>query len=180
VIALTARSGKEDRQRCLDAGMDDYLSKPLRAGDLFAAIDRVVAGSRTAQQTATVATVEQTELLDPTVLMAACGGFKALLDEMCHNFTSTAPGLVAALRLALCQRQAKQLQEAAHRLFGTITTFSTVAGEVVSEIEDRAGAGQLDEAEPLVRRLEAMVEELIRQVAGLSLDALLARMKDEG
>ena len=42
VIALTARSREEDRRQCLAAGMDDYLSKPIRAADLFAAIDRVV------------------------------------------------------------------------------------------------------------------------------------------
>jgi two-component system sensor histidine kinase/response regulator len=42
VIALTARSRKEDRERCLAVGMDDFLLKPVRAADLWTAIDRVV------------------------------------------------------------------------------------------------------------------------------------------
>ena len=44
VVALTARSMKEDRERCLAAGMDDYLAKPLRRKELFATIERVLAG----------------------------------------------------------------------------------------------------------------------------------------
>ncbi len=42
VIALTARSRKEDREQCLAAGMDDFLAKPIQAANLWAAIDRVV------------------------------------------------------------------------------------------------------------------------------------------
>src|SRR5205085_4794418 len=49
VIALTARARREDRQRCLAAGMDDYLAKPLRAAELFAAIERVIPARSVAQ-----------------------------------------------------------------------------------------------------------------------------------
>src|SRR5262249_476958 len=41
VVALTARSRKEDRERCLAAGMDEFLSKPIKADDLYAAVDRL-------------------------------------------------------------------------------------------------------------------------------------------
>jgi hypothetical protein len=50
--------------------------------------------------------------------------------------------------------------------------FSTVAGGVASELEDRAAQGQLEEARPLVTRLEAMTEDLLRAVDGLSLETL--------
>ena len=44
VIALTAMAQKSDRDRCMQAGMDEYLSKPLRAAELYATLDRVLAG----------------------------------------------------------------------------------------------------------------------------------------
>ena len=80
VIALTARSRKEDRERCLAAGMDEYISKPVRAAELAAAIDRVVAtdgNRRAARPDAGVGT----SLLDPVVLLATCGDDPQGLDE---------------------------------------------------------------------------------------------------
>ena len=100
VIALTARSRKEDRRKCLDAGMDDYLSKPIRAADLLAAIDRV-AFDGGASSTARPYAGDHASLIDPAVLLGACGGFEKLLDEMCRNFKSNTPSLVADLGDAL-------------------------------------------------------------------------------
>jgi two-component system sensor histidine kinase/response regulator len=171
VIALTARSRKEDRQKCLAAGMDDYLSKPIRAADLFAAIDRVIPTD--GLPPALAPTVgDPTNLLDPVVLLAVCGGVEKLLDETCQNFVSNAPALLAEVSDALRNQDAARLYEAAHKLYGTITAFSTLAGEVVSNLEDYAARGQLEQATPLVSQIATMAQQLMRQVDGLSLEAL--------
>jgi CheY-like chemotaxis protein len=171
VIALTARSRQEDRRQCLEAGMDDYLSKPIRAADLFGAIDRVVPARGASPADRPIAS-DPTSLLDPVVLLAACGGAASLLDVMCQEFQSHAPSLLAKVSDALRDHDAPRLHAAAHKLYGTITAFSTVTGGVVSDLEDLAARGQLEEAGPLVVRIEAMAHELIRQVNGLSVDTL--------
>src|SRR5208283_3838019 len=75
VIALTARARKEDRERCLAAGMDEFLAKPIQAASLWAAIDRVVGAHPLAQPNDR----PQPGLLDANVLLAACGGDAGIL-----------------------------------------------------------------------------------------------------
>jgi CheY-like chemotaxis protein len=165
VIALTARARKEDRDRCLAAGMDDFLAKPIQAADLWAALDRV-AGARPP------AAGPGPGLLDPRVLLAACGDDAAILEKLCQSFRARLPNHLAAVQDALRARDAARLREAAHKLCGMVATFSTVAGGVASELEDHAARGQLEEARPLVGQLETIAQELLRLVGGLTLDQL--------
>ena len=155
VIALTARSRKEDRERCLAAGMDDFLAKPIQAADLWAAIDRVVGARPPADRPGP-------GLLDPRVLLAACGGDAVILEKICQAFRARLPDHLTAVQDALREQDAPRLREAAHKLCGMVAAFSTVAGGVASDLEDHAAQGQLEEARPLVGQLETMAQELMR------------------
>jgi two-component system, sensor histidine kinase and response regulator len=182
VVALTARSRKEDRERCLAAGMDDFLAKPIQAADLWVAIDRVrnqESGIRSQEARASSLLTPDScsltpdfGLLDPRVLLAACGGDAVILEKICQAFRTRLPDHLTAVQDALRERDTARLREAAHKLCGMVAAFSTVAGGVASDLEDHAAQGRLEDVRPIVHQLETMADELIRLAGGLSLETL--------
>jgi PAS domain S-box-containing protein len=165
IIAFTARSRKQDRERCLAAGMDDFLTKPVKAEELWAVIDRVVATRAQKRQT-------DTRLLDSAAIMDACGGDGAILDNICQAFRTSASSQVARVRSAFNDKDAMRLREAAHTLSSTLAAFSTVAGTAASQLEDEAARGQIDQCLPLVERLESICSELVKQSRDLAIETL--------
>jgi HPt (histidine-containing phosphotransfer) domain-containing protein len=106
------------------------------------------------------------------VLLSACGGDPAILERICQALRARLPDHRMAVQKAMDDWDAPRLREAAHKLCGMVSAFSTIAGRVASELEDLATQGQLDKAAPLVNRLEAMLEELMHLVPALSPEAL--------
>src|SRR4029077_4765732 len=95
-----------------------------------------------------------------------------ILEKICQAFRAGLPNQLTAVQDALRERDTVRLREAAHKLCGMVAAFSTVAGQVASELEDHAAQGQLEEARPLVGPLETMAQELMRAAGGLSLETL--------
>jgi CheY-like chemotaxis protein/HPt (histidine-containing phosphotransfer) domain-containing protein len=165
IIALTARSRKEDRERCLAAGMDDFQTKPIRPADLLAAIDRILRTHSSRQS-------QRRDLLDAPVLLAACGGDPTLLRKMCQTFTARVPEHLGALREALRDQDVARLREAAHKCCGMLSEFSAAAGDLAGSLEDLAAGTQLDKAGPILEQLETMARELVKQIDGITVEAL--------
>src|SRR5262249_16000396 len=125
IVAMTAHAMKGDRERCLQRGMDGYVSKPLQASELHAAIEGVVsgglggvAGPVTSQSSGQA--IEGTGNAPYTVDLAAAlertGGDMDLLRELAGVFCSDCPRLLAQVRAALDASDGKRLEEAAHAL----------------------------------------------------------------
>ena len=125
LIALTARSRKENRERCLAAGMDDFLTKPVS----FAAIDRLVSAHRVSRPDQ-ADTGERRSLLDPVAVLTACGDDAKGLRKMCQDFQAYAPARLAEAVDALRDPDAPRLRRAARKFCALLFAFSTVAGDV--------------------------------------------------
>jgi PAS domain S-box-containing protein len=171
IIALTARSRSEDRDKCLAAGMDDFLTKPFRADDLWAVIDRVLGHRRQVSPTNGTPSPPRVTL-DFGTILASCGGDESLLRKMSQSFRERIPAHLAALEEALVQRDARRLRETAHKICGMIATFSADAGQMASKLEESAACGRLEECRPLVPQLLAIGSELAESVGSLSVGVL--------
>ncbi|HVS38710.1 MAG TPA: response regulator [Gemmataceae bacterium] len=174
IIALTARSMKGDRERCIQAGMDEYVSKPVRRAELFAAMERVLAHRPDAEGREHPQTPAD-GLLDPAMLLTACDGDATLLGQMIAVFQAAAPGQLSRICDAVAHRNAPELREAAHKFVGLVSAISTTAAEVARRLEQAAAADQFHGASESYAALADMIHNLGAELAGLSIEELQSR-----
>ena len=105
IVALTARAMAGDREQCLAAGMDAYVSKPLRSDELFAAIDAVVTHQARRDAAPTAVAPDN---VDRDALLAGFGGRADLLKHVVEVFLEDAPAMLARLKEALAPATASR------------------------------------------------------------------------
>ena len=149
IVAMTAHAMTGDRERCLRAGMDGYVAKPLRAQALFDAIEEQPASPVTAR-----------------IAPSAAADDADLLAEVAELFLDTAPGLLAQVREAMARTDAPGLERAVHALRGAASNFGaadTVAA--AARLEAMGRAGELNGADAAYADLERAITRLLGALA---------------
>jgi two-component system sensor histidine kinase/response regulator len=168
IVAMTAHAMSGDRERCLEAGMDAYVSKPLRPAELLATVDGVltksagVSGVNRTLETALIQRADKSPAsLDPATVLAAFGGNKKVLREVIDMFLVDGPGHLTAMGHALEAGDAQALSSTAHALKGSVGLFVQAgAFETARQLERTAKAGDLQSAGPLYASLETDMRAL--------------------
>jgi CheY-like chemotaxis protein/HPt (histidine-containing phosphotransfer) domain-containing protein len=151
IIALTAQAMDEDRGRCLQAGMDDYLAKPIRPEQVEQILSRWLAGRP--HEPASAAPARPHAILDPHRLSELRG--LEVLREVAASFIEEVPRFSADLRAALARADAETLCGIAHKLKGSAGIFG--ADGLVTlcrRIESSCEAGSARDCTDGVKALE--------------------------
>jgi HPt (histidine-containing phosphotransfer) domain-containing protein len=145
---------KEDREKCLAAGMDSYVSKPVNPPLLYAAVDELLQG-----KTGAVAEGFPAEFDD---LLEALGGDRVFLKELTGQFLADYPGTLAAMGSAIASRDAARLEQVAHNFKAVVGIFQ--AGEAVrlaQQLEDLGSRAELAGAGEILLELEGTLELVV-------------------
>lgn len=162
IVAMTASAVDGDRERCLEAGMDSYISKPIHSPDLLHVIEALAAGVDVAAEP------YAEPLIDSVSLHARVDGDLNLLKRMVDPFVADCTRVVGSLRVALSRQDCRTLERSAHFLKGSVGNFcSQPLFDLVHRLERMAKAGDLAEAETLMSPIEDGVERLRQELVTL-------------
>jgi two-component system, sensor histidine kinase and response regulator len=181
VIAMTALVMQGDRERCLAAGMDGYLTKPIRPRALDEVLDQYVAQKRETgnaheqagavhEQTAktlshTSRTLKQ-ESIDGLELLERVGGDREFLTELVSLFREDGPKQLDKIRTALEKNDPEDVLRSAHSLRGTLANLAAQpAADLAAEIEHASKSEDLTRAKAAFQNLDL---ELPRVIDALS------------
>ncbi len=160
IIAITANAMQGDRERCLNGGMDGYVSKPIRASDLGDLIEQLTRENSTGTD---MSNGEQssTDAFDLNAALDRVEGDRDLLVELAELFLEDSASLMEEILSSLKRKDHLALERSAHKLKGSVGNFcSKEAFETAFQVETAARDGDLDSAGTAVSQLEQSMGSL--------------------
>jgi len=180
IIAMTAHAMESDRQRCLAAGMDAFISKPFVATDVLrtlTALDFAESGIQVESLSAVhdgparEASQSRSTVMDWQRLRQSCGDDSQFMQEVIDTFVCAAPGNIRSMEDAFRQRDSRQIEREAHALKGAARTLGAVRlADRCREIEMIARNGDSDAAQSLIAVLPTDLADLTAELAATPLN----------
>jgi len=161
IIALTAHAMTGDRERCVAAGMDFYLTKPVRPGELYEALEAAVPRSASSRDGPS-----PSWSFDPAEVLARVFDDRVVLAQMVELFRAASPKMLSAIRASVTDDDAAALARAAHTLSGSVGNFGpTDCFDSARELERMGRDHVLAGASGRLAVLEEQVGRLERDLA---------------
>ncbi len=159
IIAMTAYAMKGDRERCLAAGMDSYLSKPIHADELFQALDEVIKTQAIGEKAHNQPPAKSE--FDLSSFIERADGDIELARELVEIFFEDSPKQMAAIRAAVAQSDSARLERASHTMKGVLGYFADEEGiKAAAQLQTMGESGELRGAQEPLAALETAVENL--------------------
>jgi two-component system sensor histidine kinase/response regulator len=161
VVAMTALVMKGDRERCIEAGMDGYLSKPIRPQELDELLD-----SYAPPAPAPVAAAEPAAAPEVCLcleeLLERVDGDVSFIAELLAMLRDMYPEQIQAMHAAIAAGDCTALQRVAHALKGALGNLAApIASTVAGELEAMAGSGHIQNATAAVKELESEIRRIL-------------------
>ena len=168
IIAMTAYSMPGDQEQFLEAGMDGYISKPIRSVELIKAIYETYAAVSSQKEGDTLDREHPGNLLERSEALARVGDDEELLKEISQLFLAEYPGSLNSIRAAISAKDGRALERWAHHLKGSAANFSSAVRAAAFELEKMGREGNLSRAGQALTDLEELLERLRLELEDLS------------
>jgi two-component system sensor histidine kinase/response regulator len=164
IIAMTAYATEGDRERCLAAGMDDYVSKPISAVKLFKAIEALIPAEKSVEST----DGHKDVLPNKDNLVKSFENDRGLFKELVEIFVKDYPQMLETLRTSLKALDAQTFSRTAHSLKGMLRNFQAeAAADTAFDLEKKGKQGELDGTDQILENLAAQLEEVAQKLKQL-------------
>jgi PAS domain S-box-containing protein len=177
ILAMTAHAMKEDRERCLRAGMNGYISKPINSADLFSQLETIAQAKSCGKTAAKGAPIAEEQVaadsqnaaqpvVDLGALLMSVGGDRGLLSQMLVIFDDDRSKLMEDIRTAVAEGDSAKLKPPAHTLKSMVGSLGADgAFKAALRLEEIGRSGDMENAREALAALEMEMTLVLQALA---------------